>query len=41
MYRQNVPHGFPKVGKTMGKVLAMYEPATNMFDFLRGSHACR
>ena len=38
---QNVPHGFRNVGKTIGKVLAMYEPATNMFDFLRGSHACR
>ena len=34
------PHGFPEVGKTMGKVLAMYEPATNRFDFLRRSHAC-
>src|SRR6478672_1279794 len=29
----NVPHGFRNVGKTMGKVLAMYEPATDMLDF--------
>jgi mannose-6-phosphate isomerase-like protein (cupin superfamily) len=29
----NVPHGYRNVGKTMGKVLAMYEPATDMLDF--------
>lgn len=28
-----VPHGFRNVGSTMGKVLAMYEPAANMFAF--------
>jgi hypothetical protein len=28
-----VPHGFRNVGKTMGKELAMYEPATEMLDF--------
>ncbi len=29
----NAPHGYRNVGKTMGKVLAMYEPATDMLDF--------
>lgn len=29
----NVPHGFRNVGQTVGKVLAMYQPATDMLDF--------
>jgi len=29
----NVPRGFRNVRKTMRKVLAMYEPATDMPDF--------
>jgi mannose-6-phosphate isomerase-like protein (cupin superfamily) len=29
----NVPHGFRNVGTTIGKVLAMYEPATDMLHF--------
>jgi mannose-6-phosphate isomerase-like protein (cupin superfamily) len=29
----NVPHGFRNVGKTMGRLLAMYQPATDMANF--------
>lgn len=31
----NVPHGFRNVGKTMGRLLATYEPATMMLDFFK------